>query len=316
MKKIMIAEDEWELRNLLKIILEDYDFEIVEAVDGDEAVMVAKEQKPDLIMLDNNMPGLTGYEVIQKLKAIDYLKTTPIVMLTGKRFDAEMQQILKLDVHEFLPKPYEEDKIISTVKKILGDVPKKGVIEEAPVTEITEIAPPPPSISISPSTTTTTIITTTSSESSSPAASPVPEIPTFQRIEKIETIEPQLTKTEFKPPAAGSPSPETSSPPETAVPPETKFYCITKISLKEVIAIMYVSRGTPELGMSVSEPVFVVAHSGEIDMEKFNTFIDVFSDRPLVVIENKTFQEKIKTIAMLGADIFEIDPKAFKKVER
>ncbi|MCX7956542.1 MAG: response regulator [Endomicrobia bacterium] len=132
-KRILIAEDEDDLRNLVKIYLEPYDLEILEAEDGEVAIQIAKEQKPDLILCDNNMPGLTGYEVLQKLKGDSDTRKIPIVMVTGKKFDEGMQMMIKLDAADFIPKPYEEDKIISVITKILGPLSKKE--EHQPINE-------------------------------------------------------------------------------------------------------------------------------------------------------------------------------------
>ncbi len=126
-KKVLIAEDEEDLRNLVKIYLEPYDIEVLEASDGEEAVVVAKEKKPDMIITDNNMPFLTGYELLQKLKSIQETRNIPVVMVTGRKFDQEMQMLIKFDAKDFIQKPYEEEKIVAVVKKVLGDINKKGL---------------------------------------------------------------------------------------------------------------------------------------------------------------------------------------------
>ena len=133
-KKILIAEDETDLRNLVKIYLEIYDVDVIEAEDGEVAIKIAKEQKPDLILCDNNMPGLTGYEVLQKLKFLPETKNIPVIMVTGKKFDQEMQQIIKLDAADFIQKPYEEEKLVAAITKVLGPLQKKVVPTEEPVT--------------------------------------------------------------------------------------------------------------------------------------------------------------------------------------
>ncbi|MFQ3675652.1 MAG: response regulator [Endomicrobiia bacterium] len=136
-KKVLIAEDEDDLRNLVKIYLEPYDVEVLEASDGEEAVEFAKKHKPDMVITDNNMPGLTGYEVLQKLKGATETRNIPVVMVTGKKFDQEMQMLIKFDAADFIQKPYEEDKIVAVVKKVLGDIKKKSEVDSV----VQEVSP-------------------------------------------------------------------------------------------------------------------------------------------------------------------------------
>ncbi|MDI6642246.1 MAG: response regulator [Elusimicrobiota bacterium] len=374
-KKILIAEDEWELRNLLKLILEDYDLTIFEVEDGEEAIKAASLHHPDLIMLDNNMPGLSGYEVIQQLRAITELKSIPIIMLTGKRFDEGMQQIIKMDVHEFLPKPYEEEKIVAAVKKVLGELPKRGekaaapTIPEIPVIPVELPAEQPQPIpvdktvvlrpeelpgftSVPPVTTVdkTVVLPPTELPITTPISPPteVPEthIPTSQVISPEiplpeETI-PEVPSVEMpsvevpslippteipiqeitvKPPA---PSPEITIP-EVTVAVETKFYCVMKSSLKELIAILSSpatpspladQQSSPTVSFSKSEfgTVFVIAYGNETNIETLNTFIEIFSNLPVVLIDHKTFQNKLQSITSTGMEVIEINPAAFRKM--
>ncbi len=125
-KKILIAEDEWELRNLLKLLLEDYDFDIIEAEEGIQTIELAKTQKPDLIMLDNSMPGFPGYELVPRIKAMPEIANIPIVLVTSKKIEDEMQSMIQIEVVDVLSKPYEEEKVISSLKKVFGTVPKKS----------------------------------------------------------------------------------------------------------------------------------------------------------------------------------------------
>jgi len=126
-KKILIAEDQWELRNLLKLFLEDYDLEFVESEDGIQTIEFAKTHRPDLIFLDNNLPGFPGYEIIQRMKLIPEIANIPVVLFVSKKIEDEMQAINQLGVIDILQKPYEEDKLISALRKVFGIVPKKSV---------------------------------------------------------------------------------------------------------------------------------------------------------------------------------------------
>jgi len=138
-KKVLIADDEEDLRNLVKSYLKEYDLEIIEASDGEEAVEFAKKYKPDMIITDNNMPGLTGYEVLQKLKRDVETRNIPIVMVVGKKFKQEMQMLIKFDAKDFIQKPYEEDKIVALVKKVLGDIKKKSEVDTVSQSDLPQL---------------------------------------------------------------------------------------------------------------------------------------------------------------------------------
>lgn len=118
-KKVLVADDEEELRDLVKGYLEECNLEVFLASDGEEAVELAQKHKPDLIITDNNMPGLTGYEVLKSLKNSPETKDILILMVVGKNFDQERKMLLKFGATECIQKPYEKQKIIELVKNLL-----------------------------------------------------------------------------------------------------------------------------------------------------------------------------------------------------
>ncbi|PIZ12964.1 MAG: hypothetical protein COY53_07305 [Elusimicrobia bacterium CG_4_10_14_0_8_um_filter_37_32] len=320
-KKILLAEDEWELRNLMKLLLEDYDFEILEAEDGEQTINIAKGQKPDLIMLDNNMPGLTGYEVIQKLKVMPEVKSIPIIMLTGKQFDEEMKMMIKMDVKEFLPKPYEEDKIIAAVKNVFGEMPKKI----APVPEVTppgsvaeaEIGIPPleanmPEMSLPelgqaiPDFSVSDVLT----EFPVPQSMPEPAQPVYEPVQQPE-ISPV-------PEEATIPSIEEvfatklSSPVER-VENETKFFIVSNISVKELIGKLC----NLELQSRKSEfkQIIIISQGETVKPEYLDVIMDVFgSTSAIILVDAEKFAQKSKGLVASGAIIVELDPSSLRKI--
>lgn len=125
-KRILIVDDQMDWRLLVRMSLDNYDIEIIEADDGQKGINLAESANPDLIIMDNNMPVLTGYEAIKKIRANPSCRSVPIIMLTSKGFDEQMKEMIMLDVNEFISKPFEEEKLIASIEKIIGKLPEKG----------------------------------------------------------------------------------------------------------------------------------------------------------------------------------------------
>jgi CheY-like chemotaxis protein len=117
-KKILIVDDDIDERRLIRLLLKDFDFEIIEASDGEEGVMLATAMQPDLIIFDHRMPKLTGYEAIKRIQMDSRLKKIPIIMMTAQRFDPQMKEMIKMDVVEYIPKPFDRVVFLNAIKKI------------------------------------------------------------------------------------------------------------------------------------------------------------------------------------------------------
>ena len=117
---VLVAEDERDIRELIVISLELEGFNVVEVPNGEEAVKKAKEIKPDLILMDVRMPKMTGYEACKALKAEEATKDIPVVFLSAKGQEAEVNTGLELGAEEYLLKPFAPDELSGRVTKILG----------------------------------------------------------------------------------------------------------------------------------------------------------------------------------------------------
>ena len=120
MAKILIAEDEREIRDLVAFTLRFAGYEVFAAANGEEAVQLAPQVNPDLILMDVRMPRMTGYEACRILKLNPDLKDIPIVFLSAKGQEAEIQQGLEAGAEEYLLKPFAPDQLTSHVKTILA----------------------------------------------------------------------------------------------------------------------------------------------------------------------------------------------------
>jgi CheY-like chemotaxis protein len=120
MAKILVAEDERDIRDLVAFTLRFAGYEVFTAANGEEAVELAPNVNPDLILMDVRMPRMTGYEACRIMKLNPELKDIPIVFLSAKGQETEIQQGLDAGAEEYLLKPFAPDQLTSHVKTILA----------------------------------------------------------------------------------------------------------------------------------------------------------------------------------------------------
>jgi DNA-binding response OmpR family regulator len=118
-KTILVADDDVEILGLVTRHLKTYDVSILEASDGEEALKLARRQKPDLVILDVMMPGMTGWEVCRAIREDDALSSTGVIMLTGigERLNEMTSPLYGAD--EYLDKPFEFDALDELIHRVL-----------------------------------------------------------------------------------------------------------------------------------------------------------------------------------------------------
>jgi two-component system alkaline phosphatase synthesis response regulator PhoP len=125
MTKILIAEDERDIRELIAFSLQGLGgFNVVLASNGTEAVERATAEIPDLILMDVRMPRMTGYEACKKLKENDSTKSIPVIFLSAKGQDQEIQQGLAAGAEEYILKPFAPDELVNQVRGVLKRIGK------------------------------------------------------------------------------------------------------------------------------------------------------------------------------------------------
>ena len=117
--KILIADDESEVVDLVRMVLEMEGYEIVSAADGTQALATIKAHAPDLVLLDVRMPKMTGYEACAKLKKDPNTNDIPIVFLSAKGQDTEIKRGIELGAAEYILKPFAPDELFERVAGIL-----------------------------------------------------------------------------------------------------------------------------------------------------------------------------------------------------
>ena len=120
MSRILIADDEPHIRKLVSFALGNRGYEVVEAADGGEAYERAKAEAPDIILLDVMMPVMTGYDVLEKLKADPVTRDIPVVMLSAKSQQTEVQAGLSKGAQEYICKPFTPKDLVQRVAELIG----------------------------------------------------------------------------------------------------------------------------------------------------------------------------------------------------
>ena len=119
MTRILIAEDDQDIRELIVLTLQFHGFDVTSAEDGKVAVEKAPTGNFDIIFLDVRMPRMTGYEACKQLKAMDTTKDIPIVFLSAKGQEAEIETGLSVGAVDYILKPFAPDQLIATINKVL-----------------------------------------------------------------------------------------------------------------------------------------------------------------------------------------------------
>jgi two-component system phosphate regulon response regulator PhoB len=116
-KRILVIDDDLPLRGMLAIALRQAGFQAVLASDGDEGHRALTIHRPDVILLDLAMPGVNGWDFLQRLKETGYLGTVPIIVLSA-HLHVEPQAILQLGVSAILPKPFNLPDLIDLIEHL------------------------------------------------------------------------------------------------------------------------------------------------------------------------------------------------------
>ena len=118
-KKILIVDDEADMRETISIRLEISNFEVIEARDGEEGLEKAKKEKPDLIVLDLMMPKITGFEVCRMLKFDDAYKNIPIIVLSALSQQLDREKAAQCGADAYFIKPFDLDLLVTKIESLL-----------------------------------------------------------------------------------------------------------------------------------------------------------------------------------------------------
>lgn len=120
MAKIVIADDERDIRDLITFTLKFAGYDVIPTANGEEAYQAAMTNIPDLVLLDVRMPRMTGYEACQCIKANASTRSIPVVFLSAKGQESEVKTGMEAGAEEYILKPFSPDQLIARVKEILA----------------------------------------------------------------------------------------------------------------------------------------------------------------------------------------------------
>lgn len=121
MARILVAEDERDIRELIGFTLRHHGHTVLTAPNGEEALALALRELPDLVLLDIRMPRLTGYDVCRRLRAEPATRDIPIAFLSAKGQEAEIQAGMDAGATDYILKPFAPDQLINRVALLLGE---------------------------------------------------------------------------------------------------------------------------------------------------------------------------------------------------
>ena len=119
MSRILIADDEPHIRKLVSFTLGNRWYEVLQAEDGGQALEMARAEQPDLILLDVMMPVMTGYVVLDKLKADEHTAAIPVIMLSAKSQRTEVEEGLTRGAEQYICKPFTPRDLVQQVSELL-----------------------------------------------------------------------------------------------------------------------------------------------------------------------------------------------------
>ncbi len=119
MAKIVIAEDEPDIRDLITFTLQFAGHQVIATANGVEAVQAVENERPDLVLMDVRMPKMSGYEACRALKNNPETASVPVVFLSAKGQESEVQEGLAAGAIAYILKPFSPDELISRVQEIL-----------------------------------------------------------------------------------------------------------------------------------------------------------------------------------------------------
>ncbi|MFH0877137.1 MAG: response regulator [Candidatus Omnitrophota bacterium] len=122
-KKILVVDDEADIREIVRFYLVEEGYEVVEAANGQEAILKALREKPDLIVLDIMMPGINGFEVAKHLKDDPNTHEIPIIILSVLAHDSQYRQ----GILDYISKPFRQEDLVSTVRRVFEKVDGKAL---------------------------------------------------------------------------------------------------------------------------------------------------------------------------------------------
>jgi two-component system, cell cycle response regulator DivK len=121
-RRILVIEDQPDNRQILRDLLTSADFEVIEAVDGEAGLAAAAEHRPDLILMDIQLPGIDGYEATRRLKGDAGLRDVPVIAVTAHALSGAEQEARAAGCDGYISKPISPRQLLTKVREYLSQI--------------------------------------------------------------------------------------------------------------------------------------------------------------------------------------------------
>jgi two-component system cell cycle response regulator DivK len=119
-KRILVVEDQEDNRRIVRDLVTSVGYELVEAVTGEEGVAMAERHRPDLILMDIQLPGLDGYEATRRIKANPALRQIPIIVVTSYALSGDVVKAHEAGCDAYIAKPYSPRLLLAKIREYLA----------------------------------------------------------------------------------------------------------------------------------------------------------------------------------------------------
>ncbi|GEN26855.1 hypothetical protein HVA01_05010 [Halovibrio variabilis] len=121
MARVLVVDDEPNIVLSIEFLMEQAGFEVVTADDGEQALAMVNDSQPDLLLLDISLPGISGFDVLERLRGEEATAHLPIIMLTAHGRDVEREKGLALGADDYITKPFSTQALVEKVQALLSE---------------------------------------------------------------------------------------------------------------------------------------------------------------------------------------------------
>ena len=118
--QVMVVDDSVTVRKVTSRLLERQGMDVIVAKDGIEAIAMLQEKRPDVMLLDIEMPRMDGFEVARQVRRDDRLHELPIIMISSRTGEKHQEHAAELGVNSFLGKPFQENELLATIDELVN----------------------------------------------------------------------------------------------------------------------------------------------------------------------------------------------------
>ena len=119
-KRVLVVEDQEDNRRIVRDLLTHAGYELVEALTGEDGVTMAERERPDLILMDIQLPDIDGYEATRRIKAIPALQATPLIVVTSYALSGDDAKAFAAGADAYVAKPFSPRALLAKVREFLG----------------------------------------------------------------------------------------------------------------------------------------------------------------------------------------------------